>query len=135
MTEKPSLNMWPTKAWPLCSITFVPAGRPPWSLWPTKRRFLRATAGSFTDPSLATEMRGPAHCLSRASIFHPASAGRRRDFVQHLLPRFRTELRDGARRDDQHNGETDEHGREPVAVLDPQNGGNDESGRHTSHPS
>jgi len=30
-TEKPSLNMWPMKAWPFATMTWTPSERPPWS--------------------------------------------------------------------------------------------------------
>src|SRR5215204_5187279 len=43
-TVNPSENMWPTKAWPLWTMTCTPSPRPARSLWPTKS-MLRADSG------------------------------------------------------------------------------------------
>src|SRR5450759_423429 len=138
MTLMPSLNMWPIKAWPLWTMTWVPSGRPPWSLRDRKLMFLAAAAvgllccsvKSVRPPRIAVPRPGRHDAESGPAVFvKRVSGGRRGNLVEAFLPSLRAELGDRVRRDAQHDCNAPEHCRDAVSGLDPQDGG-ENPGRH-----
>src|SRR5438477_2450831 len=100
---KPSLNMWPTKACPLWTMTCTPSPRPFWSVWPTNL-ILRAETGTmlrFLSPMFT-------------------SFGWRGDFVGREAAGFGADTGDGNRGDRDHDGERRENDVEPEAGVDPE---------------
>src|SRR5262249_34288456 len=78
----PSLNMWPTKACPLWTMTCTPSPRPFWSVWPTNS-ILRAETGIMLR-LLSPMLR---------------SLGWWGNFVEREAPRLGSDLRHGDRSD------------------------------------
>src|SRR5580700_3995405 len=100
---KPSLNMWPTKACRLWTMTCTPSPRPFWSVWPTNS-ILRAETGIMLRflSSMFTSFRW------------------RGDFVEREAAGFRADTGDRYRGDRDHDGKCRENDVEAETGIDPQ---------------
>src|SRR6516225_9314050 len=100
---KPSLNMWPTKACHLWTMTCTPSPRPFCSVWPTNS-ILRAETGIML-PLLSPMF---------------TSCGWWGDFVEREAARFGADPGDSNRSDRDDERDRREHRVEAVSLLDPQ---------------